>query len=64
MLGFFTRGISLFLIFIAWQLYAYNSNKDFKIMNKDSLATIDDVEFRLYSNYTTASVPLSNNNMK
>ena len=33
-------------------------------MNNDTLATIDDVEFRLYSNYTTASVPLSNNNMK
>ena len=56
--------LSLFLIFIAWQIYAYSTNKDFKIMNNVTLAIIDEVEFRVYSHYTTASVPLSNNNMK
>ena len=55
--------LSLGLIFIAWQLYAYNSNKDFKTMDNNTLATIEGVEFRVYNHYTTASVPLSNNKM-
>jgi hypothetical protein len=56
--------LSLFLVFIVWQFYAANANKNYNSMNNKILGTIGNVEFRIYSQYTKASVPISNSNMK
>ncbi len=56
--------ITIALVFTVWQFYAASSNKDFSMMNNKKLATIDNIEFREYSHYTKASVPMSNNSMQ
>ena len=56
--------ISIVLVFTVWQFYAANSNKEYSVKNNKKLASIDNIEFRVYSHYTKASVPLTNNNMR
>ena len=56
--------ISLFFIFTVWQYYAASSNKKYNSMNNKIVGTIDNIEFRIYNQYTKASVPISNSNMK
>ena len=56
--------ISLLFIFTVWQYYAASSNKKYNSMNNKIIGTIDNIEFRIYNQYTKASVPISNSNMK
>ena len=56
--------ISLLFIFTIWQYYAASSNKKYNSMNNKIVGTIDNIEFRIYNQYTKASVPISNSNMK
>ena len=56
--------ISLLFIFTVWQYYAASSNKKYNSMNNKIVGTIDNIEFRIYNQYTKASVPISNSNMK
>lgn len=50
---------ALIIIISVWQIYASNSNKNFDIMDNLKLSTIDDIEFRVYAQYSTISVPLN-----
>jgi len=56
--------ISLLFIFTVWQYYAASSNKKYNSMNNKIVGAIDNIEFRIYNQYTKASVPISNSNMK
>lgn len=56
--------ISLLFIFTIWQYYAASSNKKYNSMNNKIVGAIDNIEFRIYNQYTKASVPISNSNMK
>ena len=56
--------ISLLFIFTVWQYYAANSNKKYNSINSKKLGQIDDIEFRIYNQYTKASVSMSNSSMK
>lgn len=56
--------LSLLFIFTVWQYYAANSNKKYNSMNSKKLGHIDNIEFRIYNQYSKASVPISNSNMK
>ena len=50
---------AIVIIVSVWQIYASNSNKNFDIMDNLKLRTIDDIEFRVYAQYSTISVPLA-----
>ena len=56
--------ISLLFIFTVWQYYAASSNKKYNSMNNKIVGAIDNIEFRIYNQYSKASVPISNSNMK
>ena len=56
--------ISLLFIFTVWQYYAASYNKKYNSMNNKIVGAIDNIEFRIYNQYTKASVPISNSNMK
>lgn len=48
----------LLLCFIAWQVYSAYSNKKFENMDQQLIGSINNVNFKTYSQYTLASVKM------
>ena len=48
------------LFFILWQLCSVNSNKKLDNMNQQLIGTLENVNFKIYSQYTLASVKMQN----
>ena len=46
------------LSFIVWQAYSVNSNKKFENMDQQLIGSINNVNFKTYSQYTLASVKM------
>lgn len=46
------------LSFVVWQVYTVYSNKKFENMDQQSIGSINNVNFKIYSEYTLASVKM------
>jgi len=56
--------VSIGLVFFVWQFYSAQTNKDYESMDVEYLGKLDNIDFKVFTHYTKASVNLMDRNMK
>jgi len=48
--------LAIFFVFTAWQIYCSYSNKKFETLSNEIIGSINSIDFKIYNEYTKASV--------
>lgn len=48
--------LAIFFVFTAWQIYSSYSNKKFETLSNEIIGSINSIDFKIYNEYTKASV--------